>query len=134
MILSCVTILRYLVQYNALLRHTLAVDRNLLLDILRCRIAYHDNEAIHYETSCLVLFIIFDEVFSKTGNEVVVPILIAKRYLFVCSFVTLLTFQAKSASFTSYLDHTSDFQNGSNQIHPARKRFPFFIRVAWHGG
>ena len=79
MIQFCMTILRYLVQYNATQRHILAVDRNLYLDILRCRIACYDNEKIHLETSCLIMLLAFDEAFGANGDEIVLPLLIAKR-------------------------------------------------------
>ena len=66
-------------QYNATLRHKLAVNRDLLLDILRCRIGCSQNEVMHFEASCLLVFLIFDESFKTNGNELVLPVLIAKR-------------------------------------------------------
>ena len=66
-------------QYNASLRHILAVNRNLLLDIIRCRIACNDNEMIHFEASCLIMLLVFDEILGINGNQLTLPLLMAKR-------------------------------------------------------
>ena len=73
MLLTCVTMLRQLIQHNATVRHTLAVEKSLYLDCLKCRIVCNDMEQMHYESSCLIALLVFDECFKEDGDELSLP-------------------------------------------------------------
>ena len=76
--------LRYLAQYNTTVRCSLAVEKSLYLDIVKARILCNNNEAFHYEASCLLMLLVFDDFVKKDEVEAVsLPDIIGKRWGFV---------------------------------------------------
>ncbi len=72
--------LKFLAMHNAALRHAMAMEKNLYLDIMKTRILCNNNESLHYESSCLLMLLVFDEVARKGEAEPVsVPVTVSKR-------------------------------------------------------
>lgn len=84
---ACVTILRYLVHHDYVLRHKLAHDADIYLNLLRVAFLHQNDERICYEVAHLFILFLFDEVakFDLGGgqNPVVtftIPHVLKKRF------------------------------------------------------
>eukprot|EP00795_Rhopilema_esculentum_P002944 gene2944-1191_t len=122
MIVSCVTILKHIVQHNSTIRHALAVDKSLYLDIFKCRLIFHEVESVHFETSCLIAYLVFDEVIKGKNNSL--PALVAKRYALP---LDLPTYEISTEHREKPCYLTTD------QMHILRDEpFSSMIRISWN--
>eukprot|EP00794_Sanderia_malayensis_P019973 gene19973-21931_t len=81
LILCCVTMLKNFALHNSAVRNTLVFEKSLYLDIIKARLLFSENEAFHYESSCLLMLLAFDEFIRKDEKEAIsMPNLVYKRY------------------------------------------------------
>ncbi|KAJ8303020.1 hypothetical protein KUTeg_019416 [Tegillarca granosa] len=129
---ACVTILRYLIHYDYTLRHKLAYETQIYINLLRVAFLHQKEQRVCYDVAHIFTLLLFDEVakFDLGGglNPVVhfsVPLILTKRYR--------LPFRPSCHHDNSVHVTALPTDPDSLQTGPPSEMLRVIWNVAWHG-
>ncbi|CAG5115958.1 unnamed protein product, partial [Candidula unifasciata] len=133
---ACLSILRSLAQHDFSLRHSLARDSNLYYTLIRVSLLHQNDVQIKTDVSCLLAFVLFDEVAKfdivpgqsdAPGTWFSLPAQLAHRYRLPFK---LSGYNTSSPNMVTLPDPSSDIMATSGP----REMMKVAWNLAWHGG